>query len=223
VPGLIVSPEAAEPPTTLFVHGGSHVLGSAYGYRPLAGALARACRTGVLVSDYRLAPEHPFPAALDDVHAAYLWLLQHGADPSQLIVAGDSTGAAITLALLLSCRDEGVPLPAGALLFCPAPSIDGTTISADQDGPFERMVRAFWTGCTDAYLAGHSADDPLVSPLLGDLTGLPPLLIQAGAHDVLLSEARALHERASAHGVTSELELYPAAAHSFHLFWTFLP
>jgi acetyl esterase/lipase len=85
------------------------------------------------------------------------------------------------------------------------------------------MVRAFWRGCTDAYLAGHPADDPLVSPLLGDLTGLPPLLIQAGAQDVLLTEARALQERAAAHGVPCELELYPAAAHSFHLFWTFLP
>jgi epsilon-lactone hydrolase len=85
------------------------------------------------------------------------------------------------------------------------------------------MVRAFWKGCTDAYLAGHPADDPLVSPLLGDLTGLPPLLIQAGAQDVMLTEAQALHERAAAHGVPCELELYPAAAHSFRLFWTFLP
>jgi epsilon-lactone hydrolase len=223
VPGLVVGTGPTAPPNMLFVHGGSYVLGSAYGYPPLAGALATASETDVLIPDYRLAPEHPFPAALDDVHTAYSWLLEQDVDPRKLIVAGDSNGAAITLALLLRCRDEGIPLPAGAVLLCPAPSIEADTVRADPDGPFETMVRAFWKGCTDSYLAGHPADDPFVSPLLGDLTDLPPLLIQAGAHDLLLTEARALHERAQACGVPSELELYPAAAHSFHLFWSFLP
>ena len=130
------------------MHGGSYVLGSAYGYRPLAGALAAAFRTNVLIPDYRLAPEHSFPAALDDVHTAYSWLLEQAVDPRNLIIAGDSNGAAIALALLLRCRDEGIPLPAGAVLLCPAPSIEADTIRAipdealRKDGPrlLERAV-----------------------------------------------------------------------------------
>ncbi len=223
VAGLVQAVDPTAPPAVLFVHGGSYVLGSAYGYRPLAGALAKACEANVLIADYRLAPEHPFPAALDDVHHAYAWMLQQNVRASEIVVVGDSSGAAITLALLLKCRDEGVALPGGAVLLTPAPGIQPATVAPEQDGPFARMVRAFWEGCASSYLAGHSADDPLVSPLVGDLTGLPPILIQAGTRDLAFGEARALHERAIACGVSSELQLYDAEAHSFHLFWSFLP
>ena len=223
VPGLVVAEDPAEPPGVLYLHGGAFVLGSAFGFRPLAGALALAAGRGVLVADYRLAPEHPFPAALDDAHAAYRWMLDRGCDPEHLVVAGDSTGAGLALALLLRLRNAGTPLPAGAALLCPAADVNASTLDIDTDDPTVRVVGDFWRGCMEAYLAGHPSDDPLVSPLLGNLAGLPPLLIQAATGDVLLSEAHALNERARRHGVQTQMELYPADAHVFHLFWSFLP
>jgi acetyl esterase/lipase len=223
VPSLVQATDPSAPPAVLFIHGGSYVLGSAYGYRPLGGALAKACGTNVLIPDYRLAPEHPFPAALDDVYRAYAWMRQRELSAGQIVVVGDSSGAALTLALLLKCRDEGVALPAGAVLLTPLASIEPAIVSPEPQGAFEQTVRAFWEGCVESYLAGHTADDPLVNPMRGDLTGLSPLLIQAGTRDFAIAEARALHDRAIAAGVFSQLQLYGAEAHSFHLFWPFLP
>jgi monoterpene epsilon-lactone hydrolase len=223
VPALVVAEEPAEPPGILYLHGGGFVLGSAFGYRPLAGALALAAGRGVLVADYRLAPEHPYPAALSDAHAAHRWMLKRGCDPAQVIIAGDSSGAGLALALLLGLRDERLPLPAGAALLCPAADITVSTAALDPDNPTHRVVRDFWRACMDAFLAGHPPDDPLVSPLRGDLAGLPPLLIQAATGDLLLGEAHALNDRAQQHGVHTQLQLYPVDAHVFHLFWSFLP
>jgi acetyl esterase/lipase len=224
VPGLVVAPDQAEPPRVLYLHGGAFVFGSAFGYRPLAGALALASGCGVLVADYRLAPEHPFPAALDDAHAPYRWMLERGADPARLVLAGDSVGGGLALSLLLRLRDEGVPLPGGAALLCP--SVDASLswlAGLDTDDPDRRAFVEVGRRGIDAYLAGHSSLDPLVSPLLGDLSGLPPLLIQGGTDDPLAGDARALHERAIDDGVEAELQLFPGDAHAFHLFWSFLP
>jgi monoterpene epsilon-lactone hydrolase len=224
VPALLVAKDPQDRPNMLYLHGGVFVFGSAFGYRPLAGALALASGCSVLVADYRLAPEHPFPAALDDAHATYLWMLERGADPAQLVVAGDSTGGGLGLALLLRLRDEGVPLPAGAALLCPSADAGlSWVIGADTEDPARRAFIAIGRRCIDAYLAGHSSLDPLVSPLLGDLSGLPPLLIQAAAEDLLIGDAQALCERAHEHGVQAELQLYPSDAHDFQLFWSFLP
>jgi epsilon-lactone hydrolase len=222
VPALLVAAEPAEPPSILYLHGGAFVMGSAFGHRPLAAALALAAGRGVLVADYRLAPEHPFPAALDDAYAAYRWMLDRAGDPSRLAVSGDSTGAGLALALLLRLRDEGLPLPGGAALLCPAAALRVPTFDPGDD-PKLRAIGAFWQGCIDAYVAGHPACDPLVSPQFGDFSGLPPLLIQTGTGDLLRGEAQALHDRAREHGVATQLQLYPAEAHVFHLFWSFLP
>jgi epsilon-lactone hydrolase len=222
VPSLVVAEDPGAAPRVLYLHGGAFVLGSAFGHRPLAGALALAAGCGVLAVDYRLAPEHPYPAALDDALAAYRWLLERGGGPGELVVAGDSTGAGLALALLLRAREAGLPLPAGALLLCPAPDLEAPTYQPGDD-PRQRVVGEFWRGGIDAYLAGHSPRDPLVSPLRGDLAGLPPMLIQAATGDLLAGESKALHERAREHGVDAQLELYPVEAHVFHLFWPFLP
>jgi acetyl esterase/lipase len=222
VPALLVAKEPTDPPGVLYLHGGGYVLGSAFGNRPLAGALALASGIGVLVVDYRLAPEHPFPAALDDAHAAYLWMLERVADAAQLVVAADSVGCGLGLALLLRLRDDGVPLPAGAALLCPGVDATLSTLegeAADRLHMYVQVTRR----CMDMYLAGHSERDPLVSPVLGDLTGLPPLLIQAAAGDMWLGDAQALHERAQECGVPTEMQLYPVDAHVFQLFWSFLP
>jgi monoterpene epsilon-lactone hydrolase len=222
VQALLVAETPDDPPGILFLHGGGLVLGSAFGYRSLAGALALACGRSVLIADYRLAPEHPYPAALDDAHAAYRWILDRGVSPAQLVLAGSSSGAGLALTLLLRLRDEGLPLPAGAVLLCPAVSIDPPPIDIDDD-PSQQLLSTFWRRCAKAYLAGHPSDDPLVNPICGDLTGIPPLLVQTGTEPLILAEAHALHDRAQRHAVHTQLQLYPSKAHTFQLFWPFLP
>jgi monoterpene epsilon-lactone hydrolase len=220
VPSLVVSPGDGHATTVLYLHGGGYVIGSAYGYQPHAGALAAAAQTAILVPDYRLAPEHPFPAALDDARAAYLWLREQAAAPEHLVLAGDSSGGGLLLSLLLALKRDRLPLPAAAVFFCPWLDLALRTAPA-ADAPLgtEEDVRR----CIEAYLAGHPADDPLVDPLRADLTGLPPMLIQAATGDARLADAKALAAHAQDQGVDARLELFPVPAHAFQLFWSFLP
>jgi epsilon-lactone hydrolase len=206
VSSLLVSPPDQPAASILYLHGGGYILGSAFGYRHLAGALALAADGGTLVSDYRLAPEHTYPAALDDALSAYRWLLDRGQE--QIVIAGDSSGGHLALSLLLSVRRNGLPQPAGAMLFCPG--VDLTR------SPKTRPD-------TEAYLGGHPADDPIVSPMTADLTGLPPLLVQVATGDEWCEDGKALVARAREQGIDARLELYPVATHVFHVFWSFLP
>jgi len=220
VSSLVVSPGPGHEPTVLYLHGGGYVVGSAFGYQAQAGALAAAARTGILVPDYRLAPEHPFPAALEDARRAYLWLREQADDPRELVVAGDSAGAGLVLSLLVALKRDREPLPAAAVILCPwldlterTPSSSDAPLATDED------VRR----CVEAYLAGHPADDPIVDPLRADLSGLPPMLIQAATGDARLADAKALAAHAQERGVDARLELFPVQAHAFQLFWSFLP
>ena len=220
---LAAHPDASA--TILYLHGGGHVMGSAFGHKPLLGALAVAADARVVAPEYRLAPEYPFPADLEDATRAYRWLLDTGTPPEQVILAGDSSGCGLVLALLLSLKQEqDVPLPAGALLFCPWTDLSGNILqplaaSDEQITMLLDQVRAY----VDAYLDGHPVDDPVLSPLSADLSGLPPMLIQAATGDPQREEAHLLTERARAHGVDARLELYPVDTHAFQTFWSFLP
>jgi epsilon-lactone hydrolase len=220
VPSLVVSPGAGHGPTVLYLHGGGYVIGSAFGYQPHAGALAAAAQTGILVPDYRLAPEHPFPAALEDAQRAYLWLRDQAPDPNAIVVAGDSAGGGLALSLLLALKRDGLPLPAASAILCPWLDLTLRTASAS-DAPLatDDDVRR----CVEAYLSGHPADDPIVDSLHADLSGLPPMLIQAATGDARLVDAKALAASAQDHGVDARLELFPVQAHAFQLFWSFLP
>jgi acetyl esterase/lipase len=212
VSSMLVAREPDDPPTLLHLHGGGYMVGSAFGYRPLAGALALAADTGVLVPEYRLAPEHPFPAGIEDAVTAYRWMLDRGVAPEQIRIAGDSSGGGLVMSVLLTLKQRGLPQPGGAVLMCPWVDLE---LKLRDDESVRRFAAA--------YLAGHPADDPVASPLRADLTGLPPLLIQAATGDLRLADANALAEHARRHGVDARLELYSVDAHVFHLFWSFLP
>ena len=216
VPGLLLTPSSEAPATLLYLHGGGHVAGSAFGYRPLAGALADRAGTGVIVPDYRLAPEHPFPAAVEDAVRAYRWMLGRGG--TRISVAGDSSGCSLVLSLLLSLKQQGLPTPAGAILFCPWVDLTAT----GRDGP-PHQLDDFRGASAGLYLGGYAAEDPLVNPLSADLTGLPPMLILAATGDPLLDEARKLTDHAQDCGVAARFELFPVDTHDFHIFWSFLP
>ena len=220
VSSLAVSPGEGYQPNVVYIHGGGYVIASAFGYQPHAGALAAAAQTAILVPDYRLAPEHPFPAALEDVQRAYLWLREQAPDPERIVIAGDSAGGGLLLSLLLTLKRDHLPLPAGAVIFCPWLDL-ALRSSSPSDAPMasDEDVRR----CVEAYLSGHPADDPIVDPLRADLNGLPPMLIQAATGDARLVDAKALAAHAQDHGVDARLELFPVQAHAFQLFWSFLP
>lgn len=208
--------------SVLYLHGGGYVVGSAYGYRPLVGALVAAAGVGALVPDYRLAPEHPFPAALEDALSAYRWLVeQRGSDG--IVLAGDSAGGGLACSLLVALRAQGLPLPAGAALLCPWVDLTGESILADAAKAADPDGMRTIHRSADAYLGGHPIEDPVVSPLAADLGGMPPLLIQTATGDQALADCRRLAERATQHGVDARLELYPADTHVFQVFWSFLP
>jgi acetyl esterase/lipase len=205
----------------LYLHGGGYVMGSAFGYRHLAGALGLAAEAGVLVPEYRLAPEHPFPAALEDAVRAYRWLLDTGMAPGDVVLAGDSAGAGLVLSLLQTLRADGDALPGAAMLLCPGLRLTYEDL-ADQSvhpGLTAEQLRSF----ADAYLDGHPADDPLVDPLSADLTGFPPLLVQGGIGDLIVEDAHRITDSARRQGVDATLELYPVDTHDFQVFWSFLP
>ncbi|MBO2448981.1 alpha/beta hydrolase fold domain-containing protein [Actinomadura barringtoniae] len=225
VPALRLAPEKPGPGAVLYLHGGGFVMGSAYGYRPLVGALSAASDTTFLVPDYALAPESPYPAALEDSVRAYLWLLDQGVEPDHVVIAGDSSGASLVLSVLVHIAEHDLPRPGGGLLLCPwvdlAYLLPQITPTDPQFLVHARMMRR----SVDVYLAGQSLDDPIVNPLGHPevLAGLPRMLIQAGTGDHLLNQAQALAERAGDQGAEVKLSLYPVATHDFHLFWPFLP
>jgi epsilon-lactone hydrolase len=214
VPSLLVALEPEHAPRLLHLHGGGYLLGSAFGYRPLAGALALAADTGVLVPDYRLAPEHPFPAAIEDAVSTYEWMLERGLDAGNVTISGDSSGGGLVVSVLLTLEQRGLPQPGGAILMCPWVDL---ALRLEHDAP---EIKRRWVA---AYLGAHPADDPLVSPLTADLSGLPPLLVQAATGDERLADANALVDHAREHGVDARLDLYSVDAHVFQLFFSFLP
>jgi acetyl esterase/lipase len=220
VSSLAIDPTGQKDTAILYLHGGGYTVGSAYGYRPLVGALVAAAGVGALVPDFRLAPEHPFPAALEDALSAYRWLLdQRG---GRIVLAGDSAGAGLACSLLLTLRAQELPLPAGAAFLCPGVDPTGEAILSSSGGdPPEELENIHRT--VEAYLPGHPLDDPIVNPLVADLSGLPPLLVQTATGDLVLAESRLLVDRAIDHGVDARLELYAADTHVFHVFWSFLP
>jgi monoterpene epsilon-lactone hydrolase len=200
--------------TVVYFHGGGYFFCGLDTHRPTCAYLARTAEARVLSVDYRMAPEHVFPAAVDDALAWWTALLSQGTSPADVVFSGDSAGGGLALATLLAARDQGLPLPAGAVLFSPWTdlSCSGETMKtlADADVMFnpESLPQA-----ASFYLAGQSATHPLASPLFADLKGLPPLMIHASKHEILLSDSTRLHDRALQQGVQSEIHLKAKMPH----------
>lgn len=207
--------------TLLYLHGGGYFACSSRTHRPVTQALARA-GLRVFAADYRLAPEHPYPAALDDAVAAYRGLLDAGA--GCVVVAGDSAGGGLALALMLRLRELGVTLPARAALFSPWTDLAATGESIRRNTRRDAMfVGEGIAAGADAYVGGADRRDPLISPLYGDLAGLPPLLVHVGADEVLLDDSTRLVERARATGVAVELKVWPVVPHVWQIMARFIP
>ncbi|MGH0034209.1 MAG: alpha/beta hydrolase [Myxococcota bacterium] len=203
-------------PVVLFLHGGGYVFGSIDSHRDLACRLALAAGSRVALIDYRLAPQHPFPAALNDALAAYRALLDRGIPPTRVVVAGDSAGGGLSLALLLEVRNRGWESPAAAALICPWVDLALTGKSLEHNAETDYLDRAMLATWSNYYRSGEDARHPLVSPLYADLTGLPPLLIHVGAAEILLDDAQALAGRAQDAGVPIELTVWDDMFHDWH-------
>jgi epsilon-lactone hydrolase len=190
-----------------YLHGGAYVAGSPAMYRTLTGAFCRRCDARVFALDYRLAPEHRFPAALNDAVAGYRWLLAAGTRAQEIVIAGDSAGGGLALSTLLALRDAGLPLPAGAVLI--GPWVDLAAPDASSRG--ERRL-------AHAYVGDRPLDDPLASGLYADLQGLPPLMIHASTIEMLRDDSVRLDAKARAAGVDSTLGLWDGVPHVWHIF-----
>ena len=217
VPGESVTQKgpAQSARTILYLHGGGYCIGSAAASRVITGNLAQRCDAEVFAANYRLAPEFPFPAALDDALAAYRGLLDAGVAPRMAVIAADSAGAGLAVATSVQVRDLGLPQPAALVLMSPWVDLDPAALGPDPSG--DVLSRGFVAECAIQYLAGHSAEDPLASPIHADLRGLPPTLIQVGGDELLLTHARRLAAALQAAGVTVELQEYPRRWHVFQI------
>lgn len=222
VPVLTIEiPGVSTEGTVLYFHGGFFAIGSAAASVGLAADLARHTRRRVITVDYRLAPEHPYPAALDDATAAYRALLDSGVDPGRLAVAGESAGANLAVSVLLAAREAGLPQPAAAVLMSPWVDLAGTGATVTTKAAVDPIITAEAIGLRAAdYLSGSGTDpgDAGASPVHADLTGLPPLLIQVGSHEVLLDDAVRLAARAAHDDVDVTLDVTAGVPHVFQAF-----
>jgi epsilon-lactone hydrolase len=217
VPTAEITIDGVEPrDVVLCFHGGVYVISDAFLAAGLASQVGRRTQAKVISVDYRLAPEHPYPAAVDDALAAYAALLQSGVAPSEIVFAGESAGGGLAVATMLNARDHGLPLPAAAYVMSPYVDLTlaGTSMESKRDlDPL--LNRELLEPRVADYTAGADAASSLLSPIFADLTGLPPLIIQAGSHEVLLDDAVRLAREAAAADVEVTLEITPEVPHVF--------
>lgn len=203
----------------LYLHGGGYVIGSPRTHRGLAGKIAKSLEAYCLLPDYRKAPEFPFPFALNDAYDAYLYLLENGYNASEITIIGDSAGGGLTMALMLKLKDLELPLPRAAVLLSPYVDLVNVSESREYNAMNDRFLDIFemrrWA---DLYVRGNDLRHPYVSPIYGDLSELPPLLIQASESEVLYDDAVGLHKKALQQGVQAELQTWKGLVHWWHMF-----
>jgi acetyl esterase/lipase len=215
----VAAPGADERRAVLYLHGGGYAIGSINTHRRLAYDISAASAARVLVIDYRLAPEHAFPAAVEDAAKAWRWLLQQGLAPSKLAIAGDSAGGGLTIATLVNLRDQKLALPACAVAISPWVDMDGVGTSMTARSGQDPMVqKAGLKWMADMYLAGKDPKSPLAAPLHADLKGLPPVLVQVGTAETLLDDATRIAEKLHSAGCDVRLAIWPNMLHVFPFF-----
>jgi len=220
----IAAPQVEAHRVLLYLHGGGWVFGWMGFYDSFVTRLAQASKSRVLGIDYHLAPEFPYPAALEDCLSAYRFLLAQGTPAGRIVIVGDSAGGNLTLVTLLALKRAGLQLPAAGVCLCPVTDLaadrSASLIDVEKDVVLDPASMKFFR---DSYLGGKDPRDPLISPLNADLAGLPPLLIQAGGDEILLSDSQALAARAVQAGVKATLQVYPGMWHVWQLFTPYLP
>jgi len=224
VPAAEITVDGIEPRhVVLYFHGGVYVMGEAALAADLASQVGRRTDAKVMSVDYRLAPEHPYPAAVDDALAAYEGLLDNGTAPSDIVLAGESAGGSLAVATLVNARDHGLPLPAAAFVMSPYAdlTLSGATMETKSEVDPLMSREALQARVAD-YTAGQDAALGLVSPVFADLAGLPPLIIQAGSHEVLLDDAVRLARQAATADVEVTLEITPRVPHVFQAYHAIL-
>jgi len=220
----LIPPGISTARVVLYLHGGAYVAGSINSHRSIAANIATAAKARALIIDYRLAPEHPHPAAVEDAVAAYRWLIDNHVDPRYLAIAGDSAGGGLTLALLVSLRDGKIPLPAAGVCLSPWTDLAFSGESWISKAAVDLIVFAVKEReFARLYLGGIEPRAPLASPLYADLKGLPPLLVQVGTNEVLLADSRRLVDRAKEAGVDAVIDEWEKMQHVWQFAAGFIP
>jgi len=208
----------------LYFHGGGYFWGSPEKYRPLTSRLAKEFGGPVFAPDYSLAPEAPYPAAIDDAVSAYRYVLETGVSSQKIAIAGDSAGGGLALALVLALKKEGLPLPAVVTLISPWTDLTCSGESMSFNGRKDPLFQPSMLMWNSRHYAGdNDKSNPYISPLFGDLTGLPPILFQVGSTEVLLDDSRRAHQKISEQGGSSKLDIWPKVMHVWHLAADFVP
>ncbi len=211
-------PESDDNRVILYLHGGGYVIGSNTGYREFATRMARATQSRLLLINYRLAPENPFPAAVDDAVMAYRWLIDQGISADRIMIAGDSAGGGLTLATLVSLRDGGDALPGCATCFSPWVDLEGTGDSTKEGVIDDPMLALDGLQEMGRQYAGGDLRNPLAAPLYADLSGLPPLLVFCGTREILMDDGIRIVDNARAVGVDTQLSVGEGLVHVWQIF-----
>ncbi|MDP6451681.1 MAG: alpha/beta hydrolase [SAR202 cluster bacterium] len=220
----VAAHNASDDSAILYLHGGGYAIGSVETHRELAARISQSTGSRVLTIDYRMAPENPFPAAVEDATNAYRWLLGQGVNPRQMAIAGDSAGGGLAVATLVSLRDAGGPMPACSVLMSPWVDMEGIGETMASKAGVDPMVgKEGLIAMAGLYLDGADPRTPLAAPLYADLTGLPPTLIHVGTWETLLSDSTRLAEKAESTGVDVTLEQWDEMIHVWHIFAPILP
>ena len=220
----VSAPGARTDAAVLYLHGGGYVIGSVNTHRDLVSRISRASGLRALSLDYRLAPEDPHPAAVDDALAGYRYLLDQGIAPERIVVAGDSAGGGLTIATLVAIKDAGLPQPAAGVPLSPWVDMEGIGDSMTSKDEADPMVhKDGLIGMAQAYLGGKDPRTPLAAPLYADLSGIAPLLIQVGTSETLLDDSNRIAEKARSQGVSVVLEPWDDMIHVFQMFASMLP
>lgn len=225
IPATMVTPDNAEEGRTLlYIHGGGYIAGSPSAYHGLAGHYAKLLKAVVYMPDYRLAPQHPFPAAIDDTLASYKWLLAQGHDPKSIVFSGDSAGGAMVVSVMVAARNAGLALPAAGVAISPWANLEHSGSSmTTREGIDPTVSLAGLDLMAKTFLNGALKNNPDASPVFADVRGLPPIMVQIGESEVMLSDAMRLARHLAENRVRVTLEVWPGMFHVWHMFAAILP